>query len=280
EDLAGMMRRAVEIGRFKGFHVNDNIQFQILQFADDTILMGEDVIPFRFLGIPVGANPRRKETWKPMVEAMTRRLSCWNSRHLSFGGRITLINSLVRIQRNFLWGGGIEDKKLGWVKLEQICLPKDQGGLGVKNLEFFNAALLSKWKWRFLVDGEAVWSDLLKFRYGHLPTRLMTEASNVNGSKESIWWKDVLGIGRLGEDDWFKSNIGCGLAVLVMAITLAFGNLSDKLNWNGVDPVWMWQWRDTPSDIENRQLLELQNLLAEITYEGSVKPQRYFTQSA
>ncbi|MCI19814.1 LINE-1 reverse transcriptase like, partial [Trifolium medium] len=92
EGLAGMMRRAVEIGRFKGFHVNDNIQFQILQFADDTILMGEgvwdnlrtikvllrsfelvsDVIPFKFLGIPVGANPRRRETWKLVVEAMTK----------------------------------------------------------------------------------------------------------------------------------------------------------------------------------------------------------------
>jgi hypothetical protein len=36
-----MMQRVVNIGKFKGYHVNDNIQFQILQFADDTILMGE-----------------------------------------------------------------------------------------------------------------------------------------------------------------------------------------------------------------------------------------------
>ncbi|MCH87539.1 LINE-1 reverse transcriptase like, partial [Trifolium medium] len=41
EGLAGLMRKAVEIGRFKGYSVNDDIQFQILQFADDTILMGE-----------------------------------------------------------------------------------------------------------------------------------------------------------------------------------------------------------------------------------------------
>jgi hypothetical protein len=41
EGLAGMMKRAVEIGNFKGYHVNHNMQFQILQFADDTILMGE-----------------------------------------------------------------------------------------------------------------------------------------------------------------------------------------------------------------------------------------------
>jgi hypothetical protein len=54
-----------------------------------------DVAPFKFLGISVGANPRRRETWKPVVEAMTKRLTSWNIRHLSFGHRITLINSVL-----------------------------------------------------------------------------------------------------------------------------------------------------------------------------------------
>ncbi|PNX81845.1 cysteine-rich receptor-like protein kinase [Trifolium pratense] len=138
EGLTGMVNKAVDIGKFAGFMVNDSIQFQILQFADDTILMGDsswdnirtmksilrgfelvsglkinfvksklyginveanflaaaasfldcshDSIPFKFLGIPVGANPRRQATWKPIVESMTKRLSNWNSRNLSFGG--------------------------------------------------------------------------------------------------------------------------------------------------------------------------------------------------
>jgi hypothetical protein len=206
EGLAGMMRRAVEIGKFKDFHLNHNIQFQILQFADDTIFMGESsweniwtiksllrgfelvsglkinfvkskliglnvetrfleasssflsclskVVPFKFLGIPVGANPIRQATWKLVVDAMTKRLNLWSSSHLSYGGRLTLINSvlaslplyffsffkalscvikqLVAIQRNFLWGGGLGDMRLCWVKWDQICLPKEQGGLGVK----------------------------------------------------------------------------------------------------------------------------------------------------
>jgi hypothetical protein len=247
EGLAGMMRRAVDIGKFRGYQVSNSINFQMLQFADDTILMGEgttdnlwtiktllrsfelvsglkinfvksklygvnidssflaagatflscrsDVIPFKFLGIPVGANPRRKETWNPVVESMSKRLSSWNRHHLSYGGRITLINSvlsslplyffsffkaprcvlqqLVRLQRNFLWGGGGDGKKLCWVKWNQICSPKDKGGLGVKNLELFNMALLSKWKWHFLCDNDAMWAALLRFRYGHLPTQVL-----------------------------------------------------------------------------------------------------------
>ncbi|GAU48137.1 hypothetical protein TSUD_293770 [Trifolium subterraneum] len=253
EGLTGLMRKVVELGKFKGYRLNNNIQFQILQFADDTILMGEgiwdniriiktllrsfelvsglkinfvksklyglkvdsrlleagsaflscrsEVIPFKFLGIPVGANPRRQETWKPVVDAMIKRLNSWSSRQLSYGGRITLINSMVRIQRNFLWGGGINDKKLCWVKWDQICLPKESGGLGVKNLELFNLALLSKWKWRLLSDGDAIWDDLLRFRYGHLPTQMLGRDTHLSGAKPSIWWKDVVSLGRDFETD-------------------------------------------------------------------------------
>lgn len=84
-------------------------------------------LPFNFLGIPVGANPRRASTWKLVVAKMKNRLSTWRSKQLSIGGRITLLNAvfaslplyyfsffktpkcvlkkLVQIQRNFLWGG-------------------------------------------------------------------------------------------------------------------------------------------------------------------------------
>ncbi|GAU49942.1 hypothetical protein TSUD_408370 [Trifolium subterraneum] len=275
EGLTGLMRKAVELGKFKGYRLNNNIQFHILQFADDTILMGEgiwdhiwiiktllrsfelasglkinfvksklyglnvdsrlleagsaflscrsEVIPFKFLGIPVGTNPRRQETWKPVVDAMIKRLNSWSSRQLSYGGRITLINSvlaslplyffsffkapccvikqLVRIQRNVLWGGGINYKKLCWVKWDQICLPKESGGLGVKNLELFNLALLSKWKWRLLSEGDAIWADLLRFRYGHLPTQMLGRETHLIGAKHSIWWKDVVSLGRGFEAD-------------------------------------------------------------------------------
>ncbi|GAU42670.1 hypothetical protein TSUD_106440 [Trifolium subterraneum] len=248
EGLTGLMRKAVELGKFKEYRINNNIQFQILQFAVDTILMGEGIwdniwiiktllrsfelvsglkinfvksklyglnvdsrllevgsaflscrsetIPFKFLGIPVGANPRRQETWKSMVDAMIKRLNSWISRQLSYGG-------------NFLWGGGLDDKKLCWVKWDQICLPKESGGLGVKNLELFNLALLSKWKWRLLSDGDAIWADLLRFRYGHLPTQILGRDTHLTGAKHSIWWKDVVSLGRDFEVDWFKQHIGC-----------------------------------------------------------------------
>ncbi|PNY01532.1 ribonuclease H [Trifolium pratense] len=133
EGLVGLMRRAVEIGKFKGYQskiYGINVDARLLAAGSSFLSCRSKVIPFIFLGIPVGANPRRRETWKQVVDSMSK----------------------SEIQRNFLWGGGLEDKKLCWVKWDQICLPKEQGGLGVKNLDLFNRALLCKWKWRFLID--------------------------------------------------------------------------------------------------------------------------------
>jgi hypothetical protein len=147
EGLSGLMRKAAENNLFHGYKVSDNIMFHSLQFADDTILVGEgnwdnlwtiktilrsfemvsglkvnffisklyginieenflrasssflhcdvESIPFRFLGIPVGANPRRRATWIPIIESMRNRLNTWKGRNLSIGGRVTLINSVL-----------------------------------------------------------------------------------------------------------------------------------------------------------------------------------------
>ena len=97
------------------------------------------------------------------------KLAKWKQRSLSMGGRITLINSvlsalpifllsffkipkkvvqkIVSIQRNFLWGGHHEASKIPWVKWDIVCLPKNKGGLGIKDLSKFNEALLDKWGW-------------------------------------------------------------------------------------------------------------------------------------
>jgi hypothetical protein len=49
-----------------------------------------------------------------------------------------------------------ERRKYHLVKLETVCLPKDQGGLGVLDLEVMNIALLSKWLWK-LFNEKVFW---------------------------------------------------------------------------------------------------------------------------
>lgn len=167
-----------------------NIEERILQGASAFLACRIGKLPFKFLGIPIGANPRRYDTWEPVISKVRLRLSSWKSRQLTIGGRLTLINSvlsslplyffsfykapkkvineLVRLQKQFLWGGHSERRKIAWVSWEKICLSKDKGGLGIKNIEAFNIALLSKWRWRCLEGRESIWQKILKAKYGDL----------------------------------------------------------------------------------------------------------------
>ena len=68
---------------------------------------------------------------------------------------------LERIQRDFLWGGGVLERKLYLVYWSISCSnkkkKKEKGGLGVRNLVLLAKALLCKWSWRFVVEREALW---------------------------------------------------------------------------------------------------------------------------
>ncbi|XP_028122567.1 uncharacterized protein LOC114319708 [Camellia sinensis] len=48
-----------------------------------------------YLGIPLGANPRRKSTWKPMIKKVKKKLASWKGKMLSFASRITLIKAVL-----------------------------------------------------------------------------------------------------------------------------------------------------------------------------------------
>jgi hypothetical protein len=46
-----------------------------------------------------------------------------------------------------------------------VCRPKKEGGLGVKDLRIMNISLLAKWKWRLLSEGKSIWKNALQERY-------------------------------------------------------------------------------------------------------------------
>lgn len=64
---------------------------------------------------------------------------------------------------------------IGWDE----CKDRHCGGLGIKNLEAFNLALLGKWVWRFRVEKDMLWRRVLAARDGELG-----EESGVSGYKE------------------------------------------------------------------------------------------------
>jgi hypothetical protein len=52
-------------------------------------------VPFIYLGLPIGGNPRRRSLWAPMIEKIRKKLSGWKSRHLSMAGRLVMLNYVL-----------------------------------------------------------------------------------------------------------------------------------------------------------------------------------------
>ena len=84
--------------------------------------------PIKYLGLPLGGNPRKIAFWELVVNKVAKRLVSWKKAFLSRGGRLTLIqsvlsslpiyylsvfkvpisviNSMEKMMRDFLWEGG------------------------------------------------------------------------------------------------------------------------------------------------------------------------------
>ena len=97
------------------------------------------------------------------------------------------MDKLVRIQRRFLSGGGSDLNKIAWVNWEIVCLPKERGGLGIKDITSFNLALLGKWKWELFHRQDELWAKVLVSRYGDW--RGLAEAPYDKNA--SLWWRDL-----------------------------------------------------------------------------------------
>jgi len=52
-------------------------------------------VPFMYLGLPIGGNPRRLSFWDPIANRIKSILSRWNSRFLSFGGFLVLLKYVL-----------------------------------------------------------------------------------------------------------------------------------------------------------------------------------------
>jgi len=61
--------------------------------------------------------------------------------------------------------------------------------LGVRRLREFNVALLGKWCWCLLVDGDALWHRVLVARYDVGDGRLED-----GGRSCSSWWREIVSI--------------------------------------------------------------------------------------
>ncbi|XP_030964286.1 uncharacterized protein LOC115985485 [Quercus lobata] len=82
-----------------------------------------------------------------------------------------LYDDLEREMRSFWWGQKQQETKIAWVGWKKMCKPKSLGGIGFRNLQAFNLALLVKQAWRILTNPSSLAARVLKaknFPYGDI----------------------------------------------------------------------------------------------------------------
>jgi hypothetical protein len=118
-----------------------------------------------------------------------------------------IINICNRAQRHCLWAKDEESSSTNALAAwSLVCRPKQHGGLGVRNLELQNKALLMKQLHKFYSRDDTPWVSLVWSLYGEGVPHAMTK-------RGSFWWRDIFSL--VGE---YRSiticNIKSGTSVL------------------------------------------------------------------
>ncbi|PNY14688.1 cysteine-rich receptor-like protein kinase, partial [Trifolium pratense] len=90
ESMSGL-----QVNFHKSMLVGVNIPDSWLGEAASALCCNVGKIPFLYLGLSIGGDPRRLCFWEPVLDRLKHRLSGWRSRFLSFGGRLVLLKSVL-----------------------------------------------------------------------------------------------------------------------------------------------------------------------------------------
>lgn len=126
----------------------------------------------RYLGLPLITTKLNSRDCQPLIRRICEKIQCWTSSSLSQGGRLQLIkstlygilgfwishmflqkgllNSIPSIFTKFLWCGNLENRGMHTVSWREVCFPKSEGGLGLKDLVEWNKASINFQLWRIL----------------------------------------------------------------------------------------------------------------------------------
>eukprot|EP00253_Pinus_taeda_P017560 PITA_17560 len=143
---------------------------------------------FMYLGLPLAKDSIKTEIWVKVTEKLRGKLQSWGMLWLNLAGRTTLIKAILSalpiyqfaitlapasihkhmefILRSFLWQGGRQDsKKFSLVKGDQVILPFEKGGIGIRIPRLANMAMGFKLIWRILSEKGAWWTEAIKRKY-------------------------------------------------------------------------------------------------------------------
>jgi len=212
--------------------VNGNVQEEIKA----SLQVHNVALSKKYLGMPTDVGLSTNGAFKYLKDRVWKKVQGWMEQTLSAGGKEVLIKAVAQVVpifsmfcfrlsrglcqhidgllRGFWWGSKEGKRRTCWVAWEDMTKPKNMGGLGFRDIELFNLALLARQAWRILQEPQALSSRVLKAVY--FPETDFLEAE-LGPSPSRIWravidGKDVLKQGlirRIGtgeETDVWQMN--------------------------------------------------------------------------
>jgi hypothetical protein len=76
-----------------------------------------------------------------------------------------LMMQITRLIRSFFGGRTDSRRYMAWAGWEKVTLPKSKGGLGMRDLECMNKALMLKVVWKLAQQSDCLWAKVLTAKY-------------------------------------------------------------------------------------------------------------------
>ena len=78
-----------------------------------------------------------------------------------------VIKHIDQMRRSFLWKGNKTCRGINClVNWEKVCMLRQNGGMGIINIQIQNEALLAKWLWKAKQETNGYWSQTMMRLYG------------------------------------------------------------------------------------------------------------------
>ncbi|GKD74639.1 hypothetical protein Tco_1332921 [Tanacetum coccineum] len=177
----------------------------IMQFKEGTL-------PSKYLGVPLVTKRLGVKECKVMIDKIKSRTEDWKNKYLSYAGRHLLIATVLEsmsvywasvfrlpktvvkeinsILKRFLWSNGDSANGKAKIAWKYICRPKECGGLGIRNLESWNVALLAKLLWNIASKKDTLWVKwihMMKLKEGSIwNIQVMTTRTG------NVYWKSEI----------------------------------------------------------------------------------------
>ena len=164
----------------------------------------------KYLGLPSLVGKEKMACFSQIKDRVWSKVKGWKEKLLSQVGREILIKAVVQaisaytkncfklsvklckdieaIMRRFWWGQKDQERKVHWINWTKLCQSKGNGGLGFRELQKFNIALLAKQFWRFMSCKDSLLFKVFSSKF--FPSGNIFEASMK--TRGSFAWRSIM----------------------------------------------------------------------------------------